>query len=102
MQENQALNGGPQFTFTEAMSLLVKCETQEEADEFWERLSEGGEKGPCGWLKDKYGLSWQIIPTALFELLQDTDIEKSNRVMRAMLQMSKIDTAGLRKAYEGE
>lgn len=101
-QEFMALNGGPQFTFTEAMSLLVKCETQEEVDEFWERLSEGGEKGPCAWLKDKYGLSWQIIPTALSELLQDADAEKSNRVMRAMLQMSKIDIAGLRKAYEGE
>ena len=100
-QEFMALNGGPQFKFTEAISLLVNCESQEEVDELWEKLSEGGEKGPCGWLKDKYGLSWQIVPTALGEMLQDKDAEKANRVMGAMLQMSKLDLAGLRRAYEG-
>ena len=100
-QEFRALNGGPQFKFTEAISLFVNCETQEEVDELWAKLSEGGEAGPCGWLKDKYGLSWQIVPTALGEMLQDQDAEKADRVMRAMLQMSKIDLAGLRKAYEG-
>ena len=100
-QEFRALNGGPQFKFTEAISLFVNCETQEEVDELWAKLSEGGEAGPCGWLKDKYGLSWQIVPTALGEMLQDQDAEKANRVMGAMLQMSKIDLAGLRKAYEG-
>ncbi len=100
-QELRALNGGPQFKFTEAISLFVNCETQEEVDELWARLTEGGEAGPCGWLKDKYGLSWQIVPTALGEMLQDPDAERANRVMGAMLQMSKIDIAGLRKAYEG-
>ena len=100
-QEFMALNGGPQFKFTEAISLFVNCETQEEVDELWAKLSEGGEAGPCGWLKDKYGLSWQIVPTALGEMLQDQDAEKADRVTRAMLQMSKIDLAGLRKAYEG-
>jgi predicted 3-demethylubiquinone-9 3-methyltransferase (glyoxalase superfamily) len=100
-QEFMALNGGPQFKFTEAISLYVNCETQEEVDELWRRLSEGGEAGPCGWLKDRYGVSWQIIPTALGKLMQDPDPEKSGRVMQAMLQMSKIDIAGLRRAYEG-
>ena len=100
-QEFIALNGGPQFKFTEAISLYVNCETQEEVDELWQKLSEGGEGGPCGWLKDKYGLWWQIIPTALGEMLQNPDAEKSNRVMQAMLQMSKIDIEGLRRAYEG-
>src|SRR2546425_4267884 len=100
-QEFMALNGGPQFKFTEAISLFVNCEKQEEVDELWQKLSEGGEGGPCGWLKDKYGLSWQIIPTALGEMLQDPDAEKANRVMQAMLQMSKIDIAGLRRAYDG-
>jgi predicted 3-demethylubiquinone-9 3-methyltransferase (glyoxalase superfamily) len=98
-QEFTALNGGPEFKFNEAISLLVNCETQKEVDEFWEKLSEGGEKGPCGWLKDKYGVSWQIVPTVLEEMLQDEDAEKANRVMKAMLQMSKIDIAGLEKAY---
>jgi predicted 3-demethylubiquinone-9 3-methyltransferase (glyoxalase superfamily) len=97
-QEFTALNGGPDFKFTEAVSLLVNCETQEEVDDLWERLSEGGEPGPCGWLKDKFGLSWQIIPTRLVELLQDEDSEKANRVMKAMLQMSKINIAELEKA----
>ena len=86
-----ALNGGPLFKFTEAISLSVNCQTQEEVDELWEKLSAGGEKGRCGWLKDKYGLSWQINPTVLGEMLNDKDPGKSNRVMRAMLQMDKID-----------
>ena len=101
-QEFRALNGGPQFKFTEAISLYMNCETQAEVDELWAKLSEGGEPGPCGWLKDKYGLSWQIIPTALGEMLGDKDAEKANRTMQAMLQMSKIDIAGLRRAYEGQ
>ncbi len=99
-QEFVALNGGPVFKFTEAISLLVNCRTQDEVDALWDRLSEGGEKGPCGWLKDKYGLSWQIVPTILGEMLSDKDAEKSKRVMKAMLQMSKIDIKTLRKAYE--
>jgi len=94
-----ALNGGPDFKFNEAMSLLVNCETQEEVDELWEKLSEGGEKGPCGWLKDRFGLSWQIIPTVLGEMLQDDDPGKANSVMAAMLQMTKIDIEKLRGAY---
>jgi predicted 3-demethylubiquinone-9 3-methyltransferase (glyoxalase superfamily) len=100
-QEFIALNGGPHFKFTEAISLSVDCQTQEEVDEFWEKLSAGGEKGPCGWLKDKYGLSWQIDPEILGELLRDPDPSKSNRVMQAMLKMNKIDIAALRRAYEG-
>jgi predicted 3-demethylubiquinone-9 3-methyltransferase (glyoxalase superfamily) len=100
-QRFTALNGGPEFRFTEAISLLVNCETQDEVDELWEKLSEGGgEKGPCGWLKDRYGLSWQIVPTVLGELLQDPDKEKANRVMAAMLQMQKLDIDGLKRAYE--
>jgi predicted 3-demethylubiquinone-9 3-methyltransferase (glyoxalase superfamily) len=99
-QEFMALNGGPQFKFTEAVSFFVNCETQEEVDELWEKLSEGGEEGRCGWLKDKYGLSWQIVPTVLGELLRDKDAEKANRVMQAMLQMNKIDIQSLRRAYE--
>ncbi len=97
-QEFTALNGGPQFKFTEAISFVVNCETQDEVDEFWEKLSKGGEKSRCGWLKDKYGLSWQIVPTILSKLLQDKDAEKSKRVMQAMLQMDKIDIATLKKA----
>jgi predicted 3-demethylubiquinone-9 3-methyltransferase (glyoxalase superfamily) len=100
-QQFTALNGGPDFKFNEAVSLLVNCESQEEVDELWEKLGEGGEPGPCGWLKDRYGLSWQIIPTLLGELLQDEDREKANRVMKAMLQMGKIESEGLRAAYEG-
>ncbi len=100
-QQFQALNGGPEFKFTEAVSLFVNCETQEEVDTLWEKLSEGGEKGPCGWLKDRYGLSWQIVPTVLEQLLQDEDAEKASRAMRAMLQMGKLDIAGLWRAYEG-
>jgi predicted 3-demethylubiquinone-9 3-methyltransferase (glyoxalase superfamily) len=94
-----ALNGGPQFAFTEAISFYVDCETQQEVDELWEKLSEGGEKGQCGWLKDKYGLSWQIVPSILGELLQDKDPKKSNNVMQAMLQMHKIDINMLKQAY---
>jgi predicted 3-demethylubiquinone-9 3-methyltransferase (glyoxalase superfamily) len=98
-QEFIALNGGPVFTFSPAISFFVNCETQEEVDELWEKLSDGGEKQRCGWLKDKYGLSWQIIPTALGEMLQDKDADKSKRVMEAMLQMDKIDVNVLRRAY---
>jgi len=99
-QEFIALNGGPQFTFSPAISFFVKCETQYEVDEFWEKLSAGGQKQRCGWLQDKYGLSWQIVPTALGEMLQDKDAQKSQRVMTAMMQMDKIDIKGLKQAYE--
>jgi len=99
-QEFMALNGGSSFGFAQGMSLFVDCKTQEEVDDLWERLSEGGEKGPCGWLTDKFGVSWQIIPRALGELLSDEDAEKAQRVMKAMLQMSKIEIEGLRRAYE--
>ena len=99
-QEFLALNGGPQFTFSPAVSFLVNCKAQDEVDYFWERLAEGGEKHQCGWLRDKYGLSWQIVPTILGELMQDKDPEKSKRVMEAMLQMQKIDIEGLKRAYE--
>ncbi|MGD0005377.1 MAG: VOC family protein [Anaerolineaceae bacterium] len=99
-QEFVALNGGPEFAFTPAISFFVHCETQDEVDELWEKLSKGGEKQQCGWLKDKYGVSWQIVPNVLGELLNDPDAEKSSRVMHAMLQMSKIDIAGLKQAYE--
>jgi len=99
-QEFMALNGGPEYKFTEAISFFVNCETQEEVDKLWEKLSEGGEKGPCGWLKDKYGVSWQIVPTVLGEMLSDPDPEKSARVMKAMLQMKKIDINALKQAYE--
>ncbi|MFZ2634537.1 MAG: VOC family protein [Desulfosalsimonadaceae bacterium] len=98
-QEFIALNGGPLFKFTEAISFVVNCETQEEVDDLWEKLSVGGEKSECGWLKDKYGLSWQIVPTVLGELLSDPDPEKSQRVMKAMLQMKKIDIKTLQQAY---
>ena len=100
-QEFVALNGGPQFTFTEAISFVVSCETQQEVDELWEKLSQGGQKSRCGWLKDKYGLSWQVIPTVLVELLQAKDPAKSSRVMQAMLQMDKIDIETLRRASSG-
>jgi len=99
-QEFQALNGGPMFKFTEAISFFVKAETQPEIDELWEKLSEGGEKSRCGWLKDKYGLSWQIVPPLLGQLLSDKDSAKSQRVMAAMLKMSKIDIQALKDAYE--
>ena len=93
-----ALNGGLDFTFSEAVSFQVGCETQEEVDAYWNALSEGGEEGPCGWLKDKYGLSWQIVPSALTRLLEDSDREKSQRVMAAMLKMGKIEIAELERA----
>jgi predicted 3-demethylubiquinone-9 3-methyltransferase (glyoxalase superfamily) len=96
-----ALNGGPQFKFTEAISLLVNCETQPEVDDLWEKLSAGGEKSRCGWLKDKFGLSWQIVPTGLAQLLQDKDPVKSRRVMEAMLQMDKLDIRKLKQAHAG-
>ncbi len=96
-----ALNGGPQFKFSEAISLTVPCKTQDEVDQYWEKLSAGGSKGQCGWLKDKFGVSWQVAPTILPEMLQDKDQAKADRVMRAMMQMTKIDIGALRKAYEG-
>jgi predicted 3-demethylubiquinone-9 3-methyltransferase (glyoxalase superfamily) len=99
-QEFMALNGGPSFAFSDGISLFVSCETQAEVDELWEKLSAGGEKGPCGWLKDKFGVSWQIIPAALGQLLGDKDPKKAQNVMQAMLQMTKIDIAALRRAYE--
>ena len=99
-QEFFALNGGPQFSFTPAISLFVNCETQQEVDDLWEKLSQGGAKERCGWLKDKYGLSWQIVPSVLGKMLQDKDVQKSNRVMKAMLQMDKIDIKALKRAYE--
>ena len=99
-QDFIALNGGPHFKFTEAISLVVNCETQDELDAFWEKLSEGGSKGQCGWLKDKYGLSWQVVPTALGKLMSDPDPEKSKRVMTAMLKMTKMDIQGLQQAYD--
>ena len=99
-QEFVALNGGPQFKFTEAVSFVVNCQTQEEVDEYWKKLSAGGQEVQCGWLKDKYGLSWQIVPTILSEMLNDPDPKKAERVMKAMLQMKKIDIKGLKQAYE--
>jgi predicted 3-demethylubiquinone-9 3-methyltransferase (glyoxalase superfamily) len=96
-----ALNGGPHFTFSPAISFFVRCETQSEIDDLWERLSQGGEKQRCGWLKDKFGVSWQIIPRALGEMLEDPDPAKSERVFKAMLQMEKLEIAGLHRAYEG-
>ena len=100
-QEFLALNGGPLFKFTEAVSLMVKCETQEEIDHMWEALSQGGEKGQCGWLKDKFGLSWQIVVPAWDEMLRDKDAKKSERVMTAILEMTKPDLQRIRQAYEG-
>jgi predicted 3-demethylubiquinone-9 3-methyltransferase (glyoxalase superfamily) len=98
-QEFIALNGGPQFKFTEAISFVVNCETQKEIDEVWKKLSDGGREIQCGWLKDKYGLSWQIVPTELGKMMQDKDPAKRDRVMNAVMQMIKLDIAGLRKAY---
>lgn len=97
-QEFIALNGGPHFQFTEAISLFVKCDSQEEVDMYWEKLSDGGEEGPCGWLKDRYGLSWQIVPTVLSQLLSHPDSEKAEKVTKAMLQMKKLDIAALQQA----
>ncbi len=99
-QKFTGLNGGPHFTFTEAISFVVNCETQAEVDEYWAKLSAGGQEVQCGWLKDKFGLSWQIVPMRLIELLEDKDIAKSQRVMKAMMQMKKIEIAGLERAYQ--
>ncbi|MEW6737563.1 MAG: VOC family protein [Acidobacteriota bacterium] len=99
-QEFMALNAGPQFKFTEAISFYVNCETQQEVDEFWEKLSAGGEKGRCGWLKDRYGLSWQIVPNVLGKILSDPDPKRSQRVMQALFQMDKIDIKTLQQAYQ--
>ena len=101
-QEFIALNGGPQFTFTPAVSFLVSCETQEEVDRLWEKLSEGGRKDRCGWLQDKFGLSWQIVPAVLGKMLHHKDPDKSKRVMQAMLQMAKLDIAGLERAFNAQ
>ena len=101
-QEFMALNGGPQFTFSPAISFVVNCDTQEEIDTLWDRLSEGGEKSVCGWLRDKYGVSWQIVPAVLGEMMQDKDTEKTERVMKAILQMTKIDITALQRAYDGK
>jgi predicted 3-demethylubiquinone-9 3-methyltransferase (glyoxalase superfamily) len=102
-QEFTALNGGPRFKFSEAISFVVKCETQTEVDHFWDKLGEGGDERArqCGWLKDKYGVSWQIVPAALFEMMAGADSRKSERVMGAMLQMKKLDLTALHQAYEG-
>ena len=100
-QKFAALNGGPQFKFTEAVSFQVRCETQAEVDYFWSRLTEGGKEGPCGWLKYRYGLSWQVMPTVLLRMMIDPDPKKSERVMKAFLPMKKFDIAALERAYEG-
>lgn len=99
-QEFVGLNGGPHFKFTEAISFAVMCKTQEEVDDFWRKLTEGGQEVECGWLKDKYGLSWQITPTILPEMLSDPDPQKSSRVMKTMMTMKKIDIAALQQAYD--
>ena len=101
-QELMALNGGPEFKFTEAISMFVNCETQEEVDYYWEKLSAGGSAGRCGWLKDKFGLSWQIVPTALGQLMSGKDPRKTKRVMEAMMKMDKLDIGLLKQAYEQE
>lgn len=100
-REFVALNGGPHFRFTEAMSLSVRCDTQEEIDAYWEKLSDGGEPGPCGWLRDRFGLSWQITPSVLGQMLSDPDPERSRRTMQAMMGMKKIRIDDLKKAYDG-
>jgi predicted 3-demethylubiquinone-9 3-methyltransferase (glyoxalase superfamily) len=99
-QDFYALNGGPQFKFTPAISLFVTCETQQEVDALWEKLSAGGSKNQCGWLTDKFGVSWQIVPAVLGKLLGDKDPQKANRVMQAMMQMKKLDIQGLQQAYD--
>jgi predicted 3-demethylubiquinone-9 3-methyltransferase (glyoxalase superfamily) len=101
-QEFMALNGGPQFKFTEAISFVVNCDTQEEVDDYWKKLSAGGREIQCGWLKDKYGISWQIVPIALGEMLQGADPETSKRVMQTLMQMVKIDIKTLKQACEGK
>jgi predicted 3-demethylubiquinone-9 3-methyltransferase (glyoxalase superfamily) len=100
-QKFTALNGGPLFKFTEAISFVVNCENQKEVDHFWDKLSAGGEEVQCGWLKDRFGVSWQVVPTVLVELLQDKDPERSRRVMSAMLKMKKLDVDALQKAHQG-
>jgi predicted 3-demethylubiquinone-9 3-methyltransferase (glyoxalase superfamily) len=100
-QEFMGLNGGPHYKFSPAVSFFITCKTQEEVDYFWDKLSQGGQTQPCGWLQDKFGLSWQVVPSALGEMLEDKDAEKSQRVMKAMLQMKKLYIERLRKAYEG-
>lgn len=101
-QDFIAINGGPEFAFTEAISFTIDCTSQEEVDFFWKKLTAGGEPSQCGWLKDKFGLSWQVVPAILIELLQDEDPEKSNRVIQAMLQMTRIDIAKLEVVYAGQ
>ncbi len=96
-----AINGGPEFSFSEAVSFQIDCETQDEIDYYWERLSEGGQEGPCGWLKDRHGLSWQVVPTGIEEMLGDDDPERARRAMEAVLSMGKLDVAALRRAAEG-
>jgi predicted 3-demethylubiquinone-9 3-methyltransferase (glyoxalase superfamily) len=100
-QEFIALNGGPEFTFDEAISFQVSCESQDEIDDFWAKLSDGGQEGPCGWVKDRFGVSWQIVPTLLDELIRDPDVERAQRAMKAMLGMGKIDSAELQRAADG-
>ena len=95
------INGGPQFTFSEAVSFMITCQTQEEIDYYWERLTDGGEEGPCGWLKDRYGLSWQVVPAGMDELFADPDTSRADRAMKAMLGMRKLDIAALRSAADG-
>ena len=95
------INGGPEFKFSEAVSFAIECETQEEIDYYWEKLSDGGQEGPCGWLKDKFGLSWQVVPTGMEEILNDPDSERGRRAMEAMLKMGKLDIAALRAAADG-
>jgi len=101
-QEVLAINGGPEFTFSEALSFAIDCATQDEVDYYWEKLTEGGSPGPCGWLKDKYGFSWQVVPTMLSDLMRTGDPEKVNRMTKAMYQMSKLDIAQLQAAYDQE
>jgi predicted 3-demethylubiquinone-9 3-methyltransferase (glyoxalase superfamily) len=100
-REYVALNGGPHFTFTDGVSLLVTCETQEEVDHYWDKLSDGGKQIQCGWLVDRFGLSWQVVPRVLMEYVRDPDRARSQRVMAAMMKMKKMDIAGLKQAYEG-
>ena len=101
-QEYTAINGGPEFTFDEAISLAINCTDQEEVDHYWDKLSEGGEQGPCGWLKDRYGLSWQVFPVGLIDLINDADQGRDDRAMRAMLGMRKLDLAALQAAADGK
>lgn len=101
-QEFVALNGGPQYKFSEAISFTIDCQSQDEVDKYWEKLTEGGEPGPCGWLKDKYGVSWQVVPSVLGQLLADPDPERASRALQAMLKMSKLDIAALQRAADGE